>query len=174
MIGLFGDKLLEYEVDKSKSLLKQYEEIQTLAGPCGQNVGGATENGIWLFFKRAMAESTKYRFDYWFAYSDMQAGHGGLYGNDPEMAAEWLWSKSSNKSTYDGTKYIHVPKLLENYRNKINPKLNCFTVQTAGYNDSILPEATYRGAILAGWTGNEAVYADRITKLWDEIEKIQS
>jgi hypothetical protein len=167
MIGLFGDKLLEYEVDKSKSLLQQYDEIQTLAGPRGQNVGGSTENGIWLFFKRAMAEPTKYRFDYWFAYSDMQAGHGGLYGNDPEMADEWLWSDTS-------TKYIHIPKLLENYRKKINPKLNCFTVQTAGYDNSILPEATYRGAILAGWTGNEAVYADRIAKLWDEIEKIQS
>jgi hypothetical protein len=45
-------------------------------------------------------------------------------------------------------------------------------VQTAGYNDSILPETTYRGAILAGWTGNEVVYAKEMVALWDEIERV--
>ena len=62
--------------------------------------------------------------------------------------------------------------MLENYRKTINKKLNTFMIQTAGYNDSILPQSTYRGAILSGWTGNEVVYADQIIKLWDQIENI--
>ena len=27
-------------------------------------------------------------------------------------------------------------------------------------------------AILAGWTGNEVVYAKQLCKLWDELERI--
>lgn len=168
-IGLFGDKLLEYKVDKSKGFLELFDEINEIAGSRGNNVGGGTENGIWLFFKRAMKNPTKYRYDHLFCYSDMQAGHGGLYGNDPDMPNEWLWNGSDNFSQY--TKYIHVPKLLENYRVNINPLLSAFMVQTAGYDDSILPQSTYRGAILSGWTGNEVVYANEILTIWDSVAK---
>ena len=45
-------------------------------------------------------------------------------------------------------------------------------IQTAGYDNTILPESTYRGAILAGWTGNEVVYAKELSKLWDELENV--
>lgn len=171
-IGLFGDKLLEYEVSKRRGFLEQYNEIREIAGEHGSNVGGATENGIWLFFKRAMAKPKEYSYDHFFCYSDMQAGHGGLYGNDPEMDTCWLWN-SNQLNTY-GMNYIHVPKLLENYRQNINPRLSAFMVQTAGYDDAILPQSTYRGAILTGWTGNEAVYAHHILKIWDLREENKS
>jgi len=167
MIGLFGDKLLEFEVDKTKPLLQQYDELRELVGNKGNNVGLSTENGIWLFFKRAMFNPEKYRFDHFFCYSDMQAGHGKLYGLEDEIEAKWL-AKSifySNRQPF-----INVPKLLNDYRERINRKMSCFMIQTAGYNDSIVPESVYRGAIMAGWTGNEVVYADELLKLWDEIE----
>ena len=167
VIGLFGDKLLEYEVNKEISLLENYKNINDLSGIEGDCVGKSTENGIWLFFKRAMKNPDKYKFDHFFCYSDMQAGHGGLYGFDEEIKDKWLWN-----IIRDGSYYIHVPKLLENYRKNINKKLNVFMVQTAGYNDTILPQSTYRGAILSSWTGNEVVYADQIIKLWDQIENI--
>ncbi len=168
-IGLFGDTLIEYEVSKQRKFLEQYDELQELAGERGSKVGCNTENGIWLFFKRAMANPENYRYDHLFCYSDMQAGHGGLYGNDPEMDERWLWTSSSYMT--QNTKYIHVPKLLENYRQNINPRLSAFMVQTAGYDDSILPQSTYRGAILTGWTGNEVVYAYHILKIWDDKEE---
>lgn len=60
--------------------------------------------------------------------------------------------------------------MLNDYREGINQKMSCFMIQTAGYNDSVVPESVYRGAIMAGWTGNEVVYADELLKLWDEIE----
>lgn len=168
MIGLFGDKLLEYEVDKSRSLLVQYEEIKQLAGCHGYNVGLRTENGIWLFFKRAMDRPDKYRFDHFFCYSDMQAGHGGLYGCDSMIDAKWLFHGGLERDR----PYIHVPKLLDDYRKNINPRMSCFMIQTAGYNDTIMPQSTYRGAILSGWTGKEVVYADQVLKMWDEIDRI--
>ena len=169
MIGLFGDRLLEYEVDKNRPLLDQYQEMKTLAGSRGSNVGVSTENGIWLFFKRAFADPESYRFDHFFCYSDMQAGHGGLYGDDPDMDDEWLWSPSSNQYRHS-TRHIHVPKLMNHYREKINSKMSCFMVQTAGYNDSIMPETMYRGAILNGWTGREVVYAKNMLDLWDKFD----
>lgn len=168
VIGLFGDKLFEYEVDKEISLLKNLEKINEIVGPKGNNVGISTENGIWLFFKRAFENNLKYKYDHFFCYSDMQAGHGGLYGSDTKIKEnDWLWNGKNSSHLY-----INVPKLVENYRKTINKKLNTFMIQTAGYNDSILPQSTYRGAILSGWTGNEVVYADQIIKLWDQIENI--
>ena len=166
VIGLFGDTLVEYTVDKNLSFLENYANIKTLSGNGGINVGGATENGIWLFFKRAMKNPEKYRYDNLFCYSDMQAGHGKLYGNDPEMGSQWTWEICNS------LRFIHVPKLVDHYRATINRKLNVFTIQTAGYNDSIMNQSTYRGAMLSSWTGNEAVYAEKIIDLWDRLDKV--
>ena len=113
-----------------------------------------------------MKEPQKYRYDHFFCYSDQQAGHGGLYGCDPEIGENWCWKHYSDRHNF-----IHVPKLIENYRKTINSKLNVFTVQTAGYNDSILPQSLGRYYILSGWTGNEVVFAEKMIKLWDKDEK---
>ena len=99
----------------------------------------------------------------------MQVGHGGLYGNDADIRNNgFLWCDECTNSTF----YIDIHKCVEKYRKEINPKLNTYMVQTAGYDNTILPESTYRGAILSGWTGNEVVYAKQLSKLWDEIESV--
>lgn len=165
VIGLFGDKLLEYTVDKNKTLLENYEEIKKLSGEYGTNVGGATENGIWLFFKRSFQCFYKYKYDHLFVYSDMQAGHGELYGIEDGELNNWMWDNDDKDKK---TPYIDVLQLLCEYRKKINPELNTFMIQTAGYNDSILPENIYRGAIFSGWTGNEVIYANEMIKLWEK------
>ena len=46
--------------------------------------------------------------------------------------------------------------------------MNVFTIQTAGYNDSILPQNFERVAIMAGWTGKEVVYAQKLIEKWDK------
>ena len=165
VVGVFGDSLNLYEVDKSKPLLEQYNQILDI----GKTVGSSTENGVWLFFKRAFENPDSYNFDHWFCYSDMQVGHGGLYGNDDDIKDKgFLWGEKSRNST----NYIDVHKCIDKYRMEINPKLNTYMVQTAGYDNTILPESTYRGAILSGWTGNEVVYAKHLSSLWDEIENL--
>ena len=165
IVGVFGNTLKFYKVNKSRRLLEQYIEIKEL----GTTVGAATENGVWLFFKWAFEEPDKSKFDHWFCYSDMQVGHGGLYGKDLDIINKGcLWGNKCSNSTL----YIDIHKCIEKYRMQINPKINTYMIQTAGYDNTILPESTYRGAILAGWTGNEVVYAKELSKLWDELENV--
>ena len=64
-------------------------------------------------------------------------------------------------------------KLIDKYRKTVNPKVNVFCVQTAGYSNALIPEYIYRGAVLYGWTGKESLFASEIIKRWDEIESRQ-
>lgn len=70
--------------------------------------------------------------------------------------------------------YINVYKLILEYRKHVNPKVNVFSVQTAGYNNVLIPQMSYRCAILTGWTGKEILFAAEYIKRWDEIEEKRS
>jgi len=132
--------------------LKESNEI-------GHGIGQSTENGIWLFWDKAIRE--REHWDTVFIYSDMQAGTGGLYGERSEDYSDYKWK--------DG-RHIDVLKLVQEYRRRVNPKVNVFSVQVAGYDNSVLPANLYRGAILAGWTGRESQYAQSIIETWNAIE----
>ena len=43
-----------------------------------------------------------------------------------------------------------------------------FSVQTAGYDNAVIPEYGYRTNLLYGWTGKELSFADTMIKFWDE------
>ena len=153
----FGDNLIEHEISKRQGILEQATSISRADR---ELVGMATECGIWLFFDRIIRN--KEHFDNIFIYSDMQAGHGNLYGTDEEY-------RKYNKQGYSCKgRYINVPKLIETYRKNVNPKVNVFCIQTAGYNNVLVPEYTYRCNILYGWTGKELVFADAMNRFWDE------
>ena len=156
-VGVFGDNLKTRSVSKRNGLLTQLRESNTI----GQGIGGGTENGIWMFWDKAI--KNKEHWDTVFIYSDMQAGHGGLYGVNAREYKDFI---HPNK----GGSYIDVLALVRKYRQTVNPKVNVFSVQVAGYDNSVLPENLYRGAILAGWTGKEPVYAKAIVDAWNEIE----
>jgi hypothetical protein len=157
-VGVFGDKLEIISIDKSESVFKQLNEILA----AGKNQGMRTENGLWIFFKEALKNKT--HWDNIFIYSDMQAGHGGLYGTTPN---------EYNEFRVAGKSHIDLIKLVNKYRKEVNPKVNVITVQIAGYNNSVMPENLYRGAILSGWTGKEVDFAFNMNKTWDEIEENQ-
>jgi len=157
-VGVFGDKLSLKEISKRNGLLSQLNETSDR----GRAQGGGTENGIWLFWDEAI--KNKIHYDTVFIYSDMQAGHGGLYGIDPAKYKEFRYNRSH---------YIDVLALVNKYRQLVNPKVNVFSVQVAGYDNTVLPENLYRGAILAGWTGKEPIYAKAIIDTWDSIESNQ-
>ena len=70
-----------------------------------------------------------------------------------------------------GSSYVDVAKLIDTYRQTVNPRVNVFSVQTAGYDNVLIPENGYRTSILYGWTGNEVVYADAINRFWDEMDE---
>jgi hypothetical protein len=158
-VGVFGDRLSVEPVSKRNGLLTQLQETSQR----GKNQGGGTENGIWLFWDDAIKNNKHY--DTVFIYSDMQAGHGGLYGIDSSEYKDYTYRGSRGYNSY-----IDVLALVKEYRKKVNPKVNVFTVQVAGYNNALLPENIYRGAVLAGWTGREPVFAKAIIDTWNQIE----
>lgn len=158
-VGKFGDKLIVSPVSKRAGVLNQAKAISR-----GRydNVGGGTEGGIWEFFKNAIEK--REHWDNIFIYSDQQAGHGGLYGT------------GAHKSEYRRAGYecnygmVNVFKLIQEYRKKVNPKVNVFSIQTAGYDNVVIPEYAYRTNIMYGWTGNEAVFAKAIIDQWDSVD----
>lgn len=156
-IGKFGDRLIVHPVSKRNGALSQAKNISTNGS---SDVGGGTENGIWLFFDKAIQK--KEHWDNIFIYSDMQAGHGGLYGTDP---------KEYKMFSCEDSRFIDVMKLIDAYRKRVNKKVNVFSVQTAGYNNSVTPEHIYRGAILGGWTGSESLFASKLIEEWNNIEE---
>lgn len=161
----FGDELINYPISKRNGALTQSEIISKEAR---KNAGGSTENGIWLFFQNAIDKKIKY--DNIFIYSDMQAGHAGLYGKGSSYVVD-----GENYATGEGyTKYIDVLKLINKYRSTVNPKVNIFSVQTAGYNNVLIPEYLYRGALLYGWTGKESLFANELINQWDALENINA
>jgi hypothetical protein len=162
-VGKFGDRLIVSPVSKRAGVLNQAEAISKKRD---SDVGGGTEGGIWEFFKNAIEK--KEHWDNIFIYSDQQAGHGGLYGTSAQ-AEKYSKLGYGCGGSYWST-YINVFKLIQEYRKKVNPKVNVFSIQTAGYDNVVIPEYVYRTNIMYGWTGNEAVFAKAMIDQWDDIE----
>lgn len=145
-VGVFGDRLAVMPVRKRSSIFDTLKEADRL----GDGIGGGTENGIWLFWDKAIKE--KEHWDTVFVYSDMQAGHGGLYGTQPQMYASYQWFRDR--------RYIDIPKLINTYRNQVNPEVNVFLVQIAGYQDTIIPEFYNKTYLLGGWSDSLLRFAN--------------
>jgi hypothetical protein len=135
-VGVFGDNLDIIPITKSSSIFDAADKCSR----SGRGIGGGTENGIWIFWRDAIKKRTKY--DHVFVYSDMQAGHGGLFGHDPRDYNGYVWSNG---------RHIDVAKLVQTYRQQVNPNVNVYLVQVAGYQDTIMPEFYNKTYILGGW-----------------------
>lgn len=157
----FGDKIIPIPASKRNGILSQVKEVNKQ----GHNVGAGTECGVWIFLDDAITNNVWY--DNIIIFSDMQAGHGHLYGYDDNIREKGF---AISKKGWGSTSYINVMDLINAYRNKVNPKVNVMCVQTAGYNNVVVPENIYRGVISYGWTGKEAILLDKVTKIWDETE----
>lgn len=149
-LGIFGDKLEILPIRKKSSTFDLLDKSETIA----KNIGQSTENGIWLFWNKAIKE--KEHWDNVFIYSDMQAGHGKLYGTNKNHYKEYLWM---------GTNYIDVPKLIQIYRENVNKNVKVFLVQIAGYQDTIIPEFYDKTYILGGWGDGLLRFAYEISSL---------
>lgn len=160
-VGKFGNLLKVFPVSKRNGVLSQARNIDRDGD---SDVGGSTEGGIWHFFKNAIENHEVW--DNIFIFSDKQAGTGGLYGR-PADIQEY---KALGYGISTWSSYVNVYKLILEYRKRVNPKVNVFSVQTAGYNNVLIPEMSYRCAMLTGWTGKEISFAAEYIKQWDEIE----
>jgi hypothetical protein len=150
-VGVFGDNLKTFPVRRKSSVF----EMANKANKIGTGIGGSTEHGIWLFWDQAI--KNKEHWDHVFVYSDMQAGHGGLYGTGGYD--NYLWG---------GSHYIDVPKLIAEYRTKVNPNVKVFLVQIAGYTDTLVPEFYKNTYILGGWGPGILKFAAEMANLGQE------
>ncbi len=157
-VGKFGNKLDVYPITERQGILEQSQKISE---DKYYDVGGDTKGGIWEFFKNAI--SNQEHWDNIFIFSDQQAGHAELYGTSTQEREYQKYSTSHG--------YINVFQLIQEYREKVNPFVNVHSVQTAVYDNVVIPENTYRTNILYGWTGKEIIYANMMNKLWDQFEK---
>lgn len=158
-VGIFGDNLDIHSIGKRNGVLNDTKVINN----AGKDIGMSTENGVWLFFDDAI--KNKKHYDNIVIFSDQQAGHGGLYGTNESRN---IYKKLGYSC--DGF-FINVMDLINEYRKQVNPKVNVMTVQTAGYDNVVIPENIYRGIVTAGWTGKETTLLYETTKIWDEAEK---
>lgn len=165
-VGVFGDRLWVNPISKRRGILDQATK---LSEDHGNRVGGSTEGGIWEFFDNAINNG-----DHWdniFIYSDQQAGHGGLYGTYDHISRYNALGYGCGHGSMYGRDMINVYKLIQDYRKRVNPKVNVFSIQTAGYDNAVIPEMAYRTAIMYGWTGKEAQFAEKYIGLWDDVER---
>ncbi|MCL1915008.1 MAG: hypothetical protein FWG10_14355 [Eubacteriaceae bacterium] len=86
-----------------------------------------------------------------------------------------MYGTSEGRSDYEKKRFafggnIDVAKLVGAYREKVNPAVNVFSVQTAGYTNVCLPEYGYRTNILYGWTGKELLFAKTMIDFWDRLD----
>ncbi|MGB1287112.1 MAG: TROVE domain-containing protein, partial [Aggregatilineales bacterium] len=151
-LGIFGDRLESFAVRKRSSVFDMLQKAEDI----GQGIGGGTENGIWLFWDKAIRE--KEHWNHVFVYSDMQAGHGGLYGMDASTYADYQWK----------SRYIDVPKLIQTYREQVNPDVMVYLVQIAGYQDTIVPEFYNRTFMLGGWSAGILRFAADMNALYGQ------
>jgi 60 kDa SS-A/Ro ribonucleoprotein len=76
-VGLFGDTLKSYKVDRSKGILETARDIHSLGRTCG----GGTESGIYEFFKEI--SKTGKAVDNIIIFSDQVIGdHNSWYGHE--------------------------------------------------------------------------------------------
>lgn len=162
-VGKFGNLLKVYPVSRRGQILRQ---CRSVSDTMYSDVGGDTEGGIWEFFSHAIDK--KEHWDQIFIYSDQQAGHGGLYGTaaQQKLYREQGFGCPGSGRSGDGS-YINVFDLILSYRRNVNPDVNIFSIQTAGYNNVCIPEYAYRTCILYGWTGRELNFARQMIDLWD-------
>jgi len=158
VLGIFGDRYNTMSIRKRSSVFDQLKEADRI----GHGIGGGTENGIWLALDQAIRKEE--HWDNIFVYSDMQAGHGGLYGINSALYRNYCWD--ANRS-----RYIDVPKLISTYRNHVNPNVNVFLVQIAGYEDTLLPEYFDRTYILGGWSPSILQFAKRMIDVSDTLKQ---
>ena len=150
-IGMFGDELISPTIDRSMGLLEFNKKTYAEVVKCG----GATENGLYTFLKKVIAE--KKHIDNFIVFSDMEIGDGGEGG--------WDYTSSSG---------VHFKNLFNEFR-KINP--NCLTVccNIRGQSGTSVFNPNLKLLNVSGWSNNifDVISMYKKGKLKSMVEDIE-
>jgi hypothetical protein len=130
VFGVFGNKLIFVRPSREKGILENFKTVSDAA----ENVGGQTENGVFLMLEKMIDE--KIFADRLIVCSDLQIGDG-----------------KGNAFGYG--KYAHgegrlVPKLVKRYRETVNPNFWYYSVCFNGYGTNVIQGP--RTALINGWS----------------------
>ena len=160
-IGLFGDRLINVPIDRSKKLLDFNRESFDMGARCG----GGTETGIYDFLRQVVKE--KKRIDNVVVFSDCQIGNGaGGYGSS---FTAWYGTSSHDKGP-------HFHELFKEFR-KINPQANFIVCNLNQSGNTSVFDKSQRILNIAGWSDKIFDIITSNCKGWDamikEIEAIE-
>lgn len=124
-VGVFGDKLLSPELDRTKDIFYNFEQIDKT----GEVVGGGTETGIFTFMQEAIKNKTK--VDRIIIFSDSQVGTG----------CSWYDEASHQGDDFNA--------LYFSYRKSVNPEVIVYSVDLRGYGNKMFKDGVIS---VAGWS----------------------
>jgi 60 kDa SS-A/Ro ribonucleoprotein len=130
-VGLFGDKLISYNVDRNKGILETAKDMFRVGNSCG----GSTEAGIYEFFKEIT--KTGKSVDNIIIFSDQVIGDGNRwYGNTTESNTGKFREVFKNfKSKYPNTKVVSVDIRQTSGSSVFDKSYN--VTQISGWSDKI-------------------------------------
>ena len=131
-IGLFGDRLVNVPVDRSKKLLDFNKQSFDLGGKCGSG----TENGLYIFLENCIKEKTK--VDYLCIFSDMVIGSGGQGG----------WDRSSNYFSVYGRSFQELFKKFK----EVNPQCKTIAVDIRQTDGKSVFDKSLQVLQVSGWS----------------------
>lgn len=148
-LGLFGDRLIDVQIDRSKGPLEFTRDIHMTGNQCG----GATEAGIYEFLRRCV--KNKIRVDNLIVFSDMVIGEGGT-------------------ATWYGTSYADrgpsFQNLFAEFR-KVNPQCNVISVDLKQTSGKSVFHKSMRLTQVAGWSDKIFDVISSSAKGYDELIK---
>jgi len=152
----FGDNCKQLRYSKDTSIMQLAHDLSKL------RTGHGTEMDS--FWKLAIDEHLVY--DTVVIFSDMQTKPGYLsHGIVPDVS-EFSWTDNEHRAV------VTMHQVVNEYRRLVNPRVNVFYNQVAGYDATVEPDNGYRTTNIAGWTSSIAAYIHEINRQWDEIEGI--
>ena len=153
-VGLFGDRLISVPMDRTKGLL----EFNAASFKKGNECGGATENGLYIFLNDAIKNKTK--VDNLVIFSDMVIGNGGRGG--------WDGSSRAGLGTFQ--------ELFKKFK-AVNPQCNTICVDIKQTSGKSVVDKSLNVVQIAGWSDKIFNIIDANCKgyaeLIKEIEAIQ-
>ncbi len=149
-LGLFGDRLINVPIDRKMRML----DFNRKSFDIGTKCGGATETGIYTFFRNAVKSGKK--IDNVVIFSDCQIGRGDRF-------TPWYGSESKDCSE-------HFHELFKKFR-KINPLANIIVVNLRQYGGTSVFDPKQRILNIAGWSTSIFNTISSQCKGWDAIIK---
>lgn len=154
-VGLFGDKLIQVPVKRDMKML----DFNKYSYNLGEKCGGATEAGIYDFFRTVIEDKVK--VDNVIIFSDCQIGNGRGF-------TSWYGTSYADRGG-------HFHELFKEFR-KINPTATVTVCNLRQYGGTSVFDKSQRINNIAGWSTSifDCIKANSIGGLKEIIKKIES